>query len=236
MIDLYTAATPNGHKASVTLEELELPYEVHPINLAKNEQKEEGFLELNPNGRIPVIVDHDVESEAGGLAIFETGAIMLYLAEKTGRLLPTDTAGRSRTIQWLMFQMGGIGPMMGQANVFFRYFPEKIQPAIDRYQNETRRLFEVLDRGLSKNEWLAGSEFTIADIANWCWVRTYKWSGVSVDGLPHLRRWLDAIKERPACRRGVEVPVKLTSMVQDDAASQEAAKEFARNAQKMVQR
>jgi len=229
MIDLYTSPTPNGHKASVTLEELELPYETHAIDLAKNVQKEDWFLLLNPNGRSPVTVDRE---EGDGLAIFETGAIMIYLAEKTGRLLPTDVAGRSRTIQWLMFQMGGIGPMMGQANVFFRYFPEKIQPAIDRYQNESRRLFEVIDRGLEENEWLAGNEFTIADIANWCWVRTYRWSGVSVDGLPNMRRWLDAIKQRPACRRGVEVPVKLTNMIKDE----KAAKEFSKNAGKILQR
>ena len=228
MIDLYTASTPNGHKASVTLEELGLPYEVHAIDMSNNEQKEEWFLKLNPNGRIPVMVDRDFDD----FAIFESGAIMIYLAEKTGRLMPTDVKGRSQTIQWLMFQMGGVGPMMGQANVFFRYFPEKIQPAIDRYQNESRRLFEVLDRGLSENEWLAGSEFTIADIANWCWVRTYKWSGVAVDGLPNVRRWLDAIKERPACRRGVEVPVRVDSMIKDE----KAAKKFAENAQKTLQR
>jgi GST-like protein len=227
MIDLYTASTPNGHKASVTLEELGLPYETHAINLAKNTQKEEWFLKLNPNGRIPVIVDRDAED----FAVFETGAIMIYLAEKTGRLLPTDPKGRSRAIQWLMFQMGGIGPMMGQANVFYRYFPEKIQPAIDRYQHESRRLFEVIDRGLTDTEWLAGNEFSIADIANWCWVRTYKWSGVSVDGLPNMRRWLDAIKERPACRRGIEIPIKLDNMLEDE----KAAKEFAENAQKTLQ-
>ena len=198
MIDLYTASTPNGWKASVTLEELELPYETHPVDLGKDEQKQEWFLKLNPNGRIPVIGDRD----EGDLPVFETGAIMIYLAEKTGRLLPTDAKGRSRVIQWLMFQMGGIGPMMGQANVFFRYFPEKLQPAIDRYQNETRRLFEVLDRRLGESEWLA-DDYSIADIANWCWVRTYKWSGVSADGLPNLKRWRDALRERPACRRGV---------------------------------
>jgi len=227
MIDLYTAPTPNGWKASVTLEELELPYEVHPINLTQNEQKAEWYLKLNPNGRIPTIVDRD----NGDFPVFESGAIMIYLAEKTGRLMPTDAKGRSRVIQWLMFQMGGIGPMMGQANVFFRYFPEKIQPAIDRYQNESRRLFEVLDRRLGESEWLA-DDYSIADIANWCWVRTYKWSGVSVDGLANLRRWLDAMKERPACRRGVDVPFKLTSIVNDD----KAAAEFAENARKSLQR
>ncbi len=228
MIDLYTAPTPNGWKASVTLEEIGLPYEVHTINLSAGDQKDPGYLELNPNGRIPTIVDRD----NGDFAVFESGAIMVYLAEKTGRLMPADAKGRSLVLQWLMFQMGGIGPMMGQANVFFRYFPEKIQPAIDRYQNESRRLFEVLDRRLGESEWLAGGEFTIADIANWCWVRTYKWSGVPVEGLAHLRRWLDAMKKRPACRRGVEVPFKIQSIVEDA----KAAEEFAENARKSLQR
>ncbi len=227
MIDLYTAPTPNGWKASVTLEELELPYETHALDLGKNEQKQEWYLAINPNGRIPAIVDRD----AGDLAVFESGAVMIYLAEKVGRLLPTDAAGRSRVIQWLMFQMGGVGPMMGQANVFFRYFPEKIQPAIDRYQNESRRLFEVLERRLGESEWLA-DEFSIADIANWCWVRTYKWSGVPIDGLDNLRRWLDAMRERPACQRGVEVPFRLPNMEQDE----QAAKAFAENARKSLQR
>ncbi|MCZ6641477.1 MAG: glutathione S-transferase N-terminal domain-containing protein, partial [Gammaproteobacteria bacterium] len=163
MIELYTASTPNGWKASVTLEELEIPYNVTAINLGEQTQKEEWFLKLNPNGRIPVIVD----TANDNFAVFETGAIMVYLAELTGRLLPTDVKGRSLVMQWLMFQMGGIGPMMGQANVFFRYFPEKIQPAIDRYQHETRRLFEVLERRLAENEWLA-DDFSIADLANWC--------------------------------------------------------------------
>ncbi len=223
MIDLYTASTPNGWKASVTLEELELPYETHPIDLGKDEQKQDCYLKLNPNGRIPVIVDRD-------LPVFETGAIMIYLAEKTGRLLPTDAKGRTRVIQWLMFQMGGIGPMMGQANVFFRYFPETLQPAIDRYQNETRRLFEVLERRLGESEWLA-DDYSIADIANWCWVRTYKWSGVSADGLPNLKRWRDALRERPACQRGIEVPAVLANMENDE----KAQKAFAENARKIVQ-
>ena len=200
MIELFTAATPNGHKASVTLEELELEYEVFPINLGQAEQKTKEFLAMNPNGRIPVIKDLTNDQ-----VVFESGAIMVYLAEKTGRLLPRVEPQRSNVLQWLMFQMGGIGPMMGQANVFFRYFPEKLQPAIDRYQNETRRLFEVLDVGLTNREWLA-DDFSIADIANWCWVRTYRWSGVSRDGLKNLDRWLNQMKERPACRRGVEVP------------------------------
>ena len=200
MIELYTSATPNGHKASVTLEELALDYEVYPINLGKSEQKTKEFLTMNPNGRIPVIRDQDNDH-----IVFESGAIMIYLAEKAGQLLPTNEPQRSRVMQWLMFQMGGIGPMMGQANVFYRYFPEKLQSAIDRYQNESRRLFEVLDVALADSEWLT-EEFSIADIANWCWVRTYRWSGVSRDGLENLDRWLNQIKERPACRRGVDVP------------------------------
>ncbi len=227
MIDLYTAPTPNGWKASCTLEELEIPYEVHTIDLTKGVQKEDWFLRISPNGRIPAIVDR----QADDFAIFESGALMIYLAEKAGRLLPSDARGRSRVIQWLMFQMGGIGPMMGQSNVFFRYFPEKLQPVIDRYQNESRRLFEVLDRRLSESEWLA-DDFSIADIANWCWVRTYKWSGVSRDGLPHLKRWMDTMKERPALRRGVEVPFATGGLTTDER----AAEEFAKNAQKTLQR
>ncbi len=230
MIDLYTAATPNGWKASVALEELGLPYTVHPIDLGQNEQKQPWYLALNPNGRIPTIVDR----EADDFAVFESGAILIYLAEKTGRLMPSDAKGRSRVIQWLMFQMGGVGPMMGQANVFYRYFPEKIQPAIDRYQNESRRLFEVLDGQLAKEEWLAG-DYSIADIAHWCWVRTHRWSGVSIEGLTHLQRWMDAMKARPACRKGVEVPMKLDSLV-DNAAKREDTEAFIRQAQTLVQR
>ncbi|MGC9953388.1 MAG: glutathione S-transferase N-terminal domain-containing protein [Rhizomicrobium sp.] len=201
MIDLYTAATPNGYKASIALEELGLPYELHHLQLGKLEQKAEWFLKINPNGRIPAIVDR----EADNFAVFESGAILLYLAEKAGKLMPADAKGRSRVIQWLMFQMGGIGPMMGQANVFYRYWPEKYQPAIDRYQNESRRLFEVLNGQLKDHQYLAG-DYSIADIANWCWVRTHPWSGVSVDGLEHLQRWLTAVGDRPAVQRGVQVP------------------------------
>lgn len=199
MLKLYTAGTPNGWKASIALEELGLPYEVHAIDLGKLVQKEPWFLELNPNGRIPVLVDD-------GFPIFESGAILMWLAEKTGQLMPTEPQARSKVIQWLMFQMGGIGPMMGQANVFYRYAPEKIQYAIDRYQRESRRLFEVLERQLSQSEYLAG-DYSIADIANWSWVHTYAWSGASVDGLPNLNRWIDTIAARPAVQRGKLVPV-----------------------------
>jgi GSH-dependent disulfide-bond oxidoreductase len=227
MIDLYTAPTPNGWKASVALEELALPYTVIPVNILAGEQRKPEYVRLNPNGRIPTIVDRDNDD----FAVFESGAILVYLAEKTGRLLPADVKGRSRVLQWLMFQMGGVGPMMGQANVFYRYLPEKIQPAIDRYQNESRRLFEVLDRRLGESKWLA-DDYSIADIANWCWVRTYKWSGVSIDGLTHLKRWLDAMYQRPACLRGIEVPVKLPALDEDA----KGAEEFARAARDIVQK
>ncbi|SNS26595.1 MULTISPECIES: glutathione S-transferase family protein [unclassified Azospirillum] len=205
MIDLYTAATPNGYKVSCTLEELGLSYNVHVLALAKGEQKEPWFLAMNPNGRIPVIVDR-----AEDFTVFESGAIMVYLAEKTGRLLPADAKGRSRVLQWLMFQMGGVGPMMGQANVFYRYFPEKIEPAIQRYQNETKRLLTVLDGHLASHEYLAG-DFSIADIANWCWARTHDWSGVAIDDLPHLTRWINQIAARPGCAAGLNQPPRVVS-------------------------
>jgi glutathione S-transferase len=201
MLTLYTAATPNGWKVSITLEELKLDYRVHHIHLDKKEQKADWYVKLNPNGRIPTIVDH----ANSDFAVFESGAIMIYLAEKTGRLMPSDVRGRSTVLQWLMFQMGNVGPMMGQANVFFRYAPERIPYAIDRYQREVRRLFEVLDTRLADHEYLAG-EYSIADIANYAWVRGYKWSGVSIDGLPHLARWLERLGAREAVRRGQDIP------------------------------
>jgi glutathione S-transferase len=201
MIELFTSATPNGWKISITLEELGLPYSVRHIHLDKKEQKEPWYLEINPNGRIPTIVDHD----NGDFAVFESGAIMIYLAEKTGKLLPRDVKGRSTVIQWLMFQMGNVGPMMGQANVFFRYAPEKIPYAIERYHREVRRLLEVLDTRLEGREYLAGN-YSIADIANWSWVHGHKWSGISIEGLDHLRGWLERVGARPAVKRGKDVP------------------------------
>jgi GSH-dependent disulfide-bond oxidoreductase len=195
MIELYTSATPNGYKVSVALEEMALPYTVHSVSLMAGEQKTPEFLAMNPNGRIPVLVDD-------GFAVFESGAILIYLAEKTGLFMPSDAQGRSRVIQWLMFQMGGIGPMMGQANVFYRYFPERIQPAIDRYHGEVRRLFGVLDRHLAHNEWLAG-DYSIADMANWCWTRTARWSGVDPEPFENMARWHRAIAGRPAAQRGI---------------------------------
>lgn len=198
MIALYTATTPNGRKVSIALEEMGLSYEVHAFNLRAMDQKTPEFLKINPNGRIPAIVDD-------GFAVFESGAILLYLAEKTGMLLPSDHHGRSRVIQWLMWQMGGLGPMQGQANVFFRYFPEKLQPAIDRYQNEVRRLFGVMDARLGEAEWLA-DDYSIADIACYPWVAQADWSGVPLDPFPNLTRWFAGIGDRPAVIAGMQVP------------------------------
>jgi glutathione S-transferase len=203
-----------------------MDYDVKVVDIRSGDQHKPEFRALNPNGRIPVIVDRANDD----FAVFESGAIMIYLAEQAGRLLPTDVKGRSRVIQWLMFQMGGIGPMMGQANVFYRYFPEKIEAAINRYQHEGRRLFEVLDTRLGQSEWLA-DDYSIADIANWCWVRTYKWSGISRDGLENLDRWLNVMKQRPALQRGVTVPIAIESIIED----KEKAEEFARNARSSLQ-
>ena len=203
MIDLYTAPTPNGYKVSILLEELKLPYNVVSIELEKKEQKKTEFLKLNPNGRIPTIVDH----ENNDFTVFESGAILIYLAEKSGKFLSSDPNGRSVTLQWLMFQMGGIGPMQGQAHVFYRYAPEKIEYAIERYQKETLRLYTVLDTQLKEHEYLTG-DLSIADIATWPWVRSYRWAGLDIENLPHLQRWLDVLAERRAFQKGIEVPYK----------------------------
>lgn len=203
MITLYTAPTPNGHKISVCLEELGLDYRVRSIDLGELEQKEPWYLQLNPNGRIPTIVDHDHDDHV----IFESGAILMWLAEREGKLLPTAAKARSVAVQWLMFQMAGVGPMMGQANVFGRYAPEKIPWAIDRYRAESRRLLAVLDRRLTDREWLAEG-YSVADIANYCWVRTYSWSGISVDGLDALQAWMRRCSARPAVQRGLAVPTR----------------------------
>ena len=228
MIELYTAPTPNGHKVSCTLEAIGMEYKAILVNLGEGEQKKPEFLKISPNGRIPAIIDTD-----NNLSIFESGAIMIYLADKANKLISSDPIKRAKVIEWLMFQMGGVGPMMGQANVFFRYFPEKIQPAIDRYQNESRRLFEVLNNHLEKNEWLGG-EYSIADIANWCWVRTHKWSGVSTDGLNHLERWKDAMYEQPGMLKGIKVPIEID--IEKRLKDEDKTKEFIKNAQKMVKK
>ncbi len=201
MITLFTAPTPNGWKVSILLEELGLNYRVKAIRLDTGEQKESWYLRINPNGRIPAIIDHD----EGDFAVFESGAILLYLAEKTGRFLPSDWRERSQVIQWLMFQIAGIGPMQGQAHVFHRYAPEKIAYAIERYQKETSRLYRILDERLRGQDYLVGS-YSIADIAAYPWVRLHPWAGVSIDDMPHLQLWLERIAGRPAVARGLEVP------------------------------
>lgn len=218
-VTLYTAPTPNGWKVSIALEEMGLPYDVRVIEFAKNEQKSDWYLKINPNGRIPALVDD-------GFSLFESGAILLYLAEKTGKFLPNDVLGRSRVIQWLMFQMSGIGPMMGQANVFLRYFPEKIQSAIDRYQREVTRLFGVMDYQLASHEYIAG-DYSIADIALWPWVSGHDWSGVAVEGFPNLQRWLKLVGDRPAVQAGRDVPIKRDRATEIEQARQTAPKMLA---------
>lgn len=219
MIELLTSETPNGWKISITLEELGLPYDVKHIRLSQRQQKEDWYLKLNPNGRIPTIIDHDNDD----FVVFESGAIMIYLAERTGKLMPSDQKGRSLVIQWLMFQMGNLGPMMGQANVFYRYAPEKIPYAIERYQRESRRLLEVLDTRLKDNDYLAG-DYSIADIANFSWARGAHWGGIDTTGLDSLQRWLDQIAERPAVQKGLEVPERDDMGNQDEKTIEAARK------------
>ncbi len=197
-IDLYTAATPNGYKVSILLEELQVKYNVHKIDLGQKEQKEDWFLKLNPNGRIPVIEDKE-----NNKVVFESGAILYYLAMKYNKFFPEEK--RIEIMQWLMFQMSGLGPMQGQANVFFRYLDRKIPLAISRYQNECRRLYEILDKQLEKNEWICG-DYSLADIANWPWIRIYFWAGIDITNLDNLTRWMSQMEERPACKAGILVP------------------------------
>ncbi len=211
MIQFYTAPTPNGWKVAILLEELGLPYQVHVVNLMSGAQRKPEYVALNPNGRIPTLVDDD------GFTVFESGAILIWLAEKHGKLLPKDPKARSLVIQWIMFQMGGIGPMQGQANVFFRYWPNKIPEVIDRYHKETRRLYEVLEKRLEGREWLC-DEYSIADICNFPWVHIHKWAGVETEGLPNVQAWLTRMRERPAVQKGLAVPGKV-----DDASIVKAA-------------
>jgi glutathione S-transferase len=217
MIDLYTAETPNGHKISIMLEELGLDYNVHHIDLSAGEQKEDWYLDLNPNGRIPTIVDKSEDDHV----VFESGAILAYLAQKEGRFLPTDIKGRSNVMQWVMFQMAGVGPMQGQAHVFLHYAPEEIDYAIERYQNETMRLYQVLDNQLADRDYIAG-ELSIADFATYPWVRGHRWAGLSIEDLPNLSAWCDRLAERPAVQRGLDVPVPQDEL--DDISEEEAEK------------
>lgn len=200
MIDLYTFTTPNGRKASIMLEEVELPYNVHKIDITKNEQFTPDFIAINPNSKIPAIVDQDAD-----VTVFESGAILLYLAEKTGKLLPTDKQGYFEVLEWLMFQMASVGPMFGQLNHFKRFAPEKIPYAIERYEKETLRLYSVLDKQLAKRKFICG-DYSIADIATYPWVAIYEFQELTLDNHPNLKRWVETVQDRPAVQRGMAVP------------------------------
>jgi GSH-dependent disulfide-bond oxidoreductase len=200
MIDLYTFTTPNGRKASIMLEEVGLPYNVKVIDITKNDQFSPEFIAINPNSKIPAIVDRD-----SGITVFESGAILIYLAEKTGKLIPADPKNRFQVIEWLMFQMASIGPMFGQLSHFKRFAPEPIPYAIQRYEKETLRLYAVLDNQLAKHEYICG-EYSIADIATYPWVAVYEFQGLTLDNHPHLKRWVETLQQRPAVQRGMAIP------------------------------
>lgn len=201
MIDFYTAATPNGYKISIALEEMGLDYELKLIDFSKKEQHSLEYLKVSPNGKIPAIVDHD----NGGFALAESGAILVYLAEKCGKFYGHDDKSRYQVLQWLMFQMAGVGPMMGQANVFYRYMEEEIPAAITRYHNEVHRLFGVMEKQLANNEFIAG-DYSIADMATYPWVFINEWSGTPIDDFPQIQRWMDTIASRPAVEGGMNKP------------------------------
>ena len=204
MIDLYSWAAPNGRKVHIMLEETGLGYRAHPIDIGAGDQFRAEFLAISPNNKIPAIADSD---GPGGMRIslFESGAILIYLAEKTGKFLPVDPAGRYATLQWLMFQMGGLGPMLGQTHHFRIYAPQQIEYAVNRYTSEAKRLYGVMDRQLGKSTYLAGDDYTIADIAAFPWTRAWKNQGVDLAEFPHVKRWHETIAERPAVQRGLEV-------------------------------
>lgn len=204
MIELFTWPTPNGHKVHIMLEECGLPYNVHPININKGDQFASDFLKISPNNKMPAMIDPD-GPDGKPYSLFESGAILMYLAEKAGKFLPSDMAAKYTVIQWLMFQMGGFGPMLGQANHFLNYAPEKIPYAMDRYRNEAERLHRVLDKRLSDVPYLAGDEYTIADIATFPWARGADRRGMDLANYPNVKRWVDEIDTRPAVQRGMEV-------------------------------
>ncbi len=206
MIDLYSWSTPNGRKVSIMLEEVGLPYEVHPIDITADDQFKPDFLAISPNNKIPAIVDRD-----NGYKMFESGAILIYLAEKTGMLMPADQLARMDVMQWLMFQMGGVGPMFGQTHHFHRFAKEKIPYAVDRYVGETKRLYGVMDKRLGESAYLAGDDYSIADIATWPWVSRFEWHALdndSLDGFPNVKRWYSEIAARPGVQRGYDVPAR----------------------------
>ena len=216
-IEVYSWPTPNGHKVHIMLEECGLPYRAIPVNIGAGEQFRPDFLAISPNNKIPAIVDPQ-GPDGEPVSLFESGAILVYLAGKTGRFLPEGDRARFEVLQWLMFQMGGVGPMLGQAHHFRIYAPEKIQYAIDRYTNEARRLYGVIDKRLSQSEWLGGAEYSIADIATFPWLRSWQNQGVVIEDYPHLKRWFDTIAARPAVQRGVKVLADLRKPITDDKA------------------
>ncbi len=217
MIDLYSWPTPNGHKVHILLEELGLPYRIHGVNIGTGEQFKPDFLRISPNNKIPALVDSD-GPDGQPMALFESGAMLLYLAEKSGRFLPATGAARYTTLQWLMWQMGGLGPMLGQAHHFRIYAPEKIDYAIARYTNEARRLYGVLDARLANNSYLAGDDYTIADMAAFPWCRSASNQGVDWADYPHAKRWFDAVAARPAVQRGVELLAEQRKPLLDEQA------------------
>ena len=217
MVEVYSWPTPNGHKVHIMLEECGLPYRVHPVDIGAGAQFEPGFLAISPNNKIPAITDPD-GPEGAPISLFESGAILLYLAGKTGRFLPAATAARYEVLQWLMFQMGGVGPMLGQAHHFRIYAPEKIPYAVDRYTNEARRLYGVMDRRLAQSTYLGGPEYSIADIAVYPWLRSWKTQGIDWNDFPHLRAWFDEVGARPAVQRGCEVLATARKPLTDDKA------------------
>ncbi|MBJ2244108.1 MULTISPECIES: glutathione S-transferase N-terminal domain-containing protein [Pseudomonas] len=209
MIDLYYWTTPNGHKVSLFLEEAGLPYKVHPINIGQGDQFKPDFLKIAPNNRIPAIVDQSPTDGGAPISLFESGAILLYLAEKTGQFLPQDLRGRQEALQWLFWQMGGLGPMAGQNHHFSQFAPEKIPYAIKRYVDETARLYGVLDRRLADRPFVAGADYSIADMAIYPWIVSHKWQSQRLEDFPHVQRWFNSIKERPATVRAYELVQKV---------------------------
>jgi len=207
VIDFYTWTTPNGRKVSIMLEETGLPHRVIPVDITNGEQFAAEFLKVSPNNKIPAIIDHDEN-----LALMESGAILIYLAEKTGKLLPDSGEARARTMEWLMFQMGGVGPMFGQVHYFVKYHPDASAYASERFSNEARRLYGVLDQRLGETPYLAGSEYSIADIATWPWVSRFEWQQIDLNEYPHICRWYREIAQRPAVQRGYIVPHKVTDI------------------------
>ncbi|MGV3571261.1 MAG: glutathione binding-like protein [Ramlibacter sp.] len=216
-LQVYSWPTPNGHKVHVMLEECGLPYRAIPVDIGRGQQFEPDFLRISPNNKIPALVDPD-GPEGEPIALFESGAILVYLAAKTGRFLPKGEREKYEVLQWLMFQMGGVGPMLGQAHHFRIYAPEKVEYAIARYSNEAKRLYGVIDRRLSECPWLGGAEYSIADIATFPWLRSWQNQGIVLEDYPHVKHWFDTIAARPAVQRGVEVLADLRKPVNDDQA------------------